>query len=227
MKRIERLGPFHGHFVAGVSSFKYQGRKTSFVDAYPAPRYPLIIEPFAGSASYAVRWCDRAAKLFDVDDDVATLWHWILAGCPSTDFRALELHRCASLVSTTVTSFKPSAEIARYLNRAQRLARVVAGRWSFEQATYQTAPDVEATWFIDPPYQKTADQYRAGALDYAELWRWCSTRKGQVILCEAADNDWIPEPVEVVATIRGGGLAGGKPRGGPRVEVMWHRPGAR
>lgn len=52
-----------------------------------------------------------------------------------------------------------------------------------------------ATWFIDPPYCKTAgDRYRwgASALDFDALGRWCRDRDGQTIVCEAEGADWLP-----------------------------------
>jgi hypothetical protein len=183
----------------------------------------LIVEPFAGSASYAVRWHEgRDVMLLDVDAQVVELWAWLLGGCAPGPMQ--DVFRRLVLKSTTPDLFMTTGKVLRKLNKAKRLARAVRARsWSIRCADYREAPDVEATWFIDPPYQRSADQYRADALDYAELWRWCSTRKGQVILCEAADNDWIPEPVEVVTTIRHGRGRGGRPKDGPRVEVMWHR----
>jgi 16S rRNA G966 N2-methylase RsmD len=212
------------HFNSGVGSMFYLGRKTRFIDHYPAPRHPLIIEPFAGSASFSVHHREREVLLLDVDNDVQAFWTWVLDGCPSDDLRAQSvLRKSCQKNSSQWTSFASSTQLVRRKRQVERLAEYIAGRWRFIAGDYRRAPDVEATWFIDPPYQRSADQYRADALDYAELWRWCSARKGQVILCEAADNDWIPEPVEVVRDLKTGRGAG-RPRGGKRVEICWHRP---
>ena len=34
----------------------YYGRKKKLVNRYPSPEYGTIIEPFAGSAAYAMKW---------------------------------------------------------------------------------------------------------------------------------------------------------------------------
>lgn len=66
--------------------------------------------------------------------------------------------------------------------------------WTVIEGDFATAPDVEATWFIDAPYQIAGQGYvhGSGALNYAELARWCRTRRGQTIVCEAAGADWLP-----------------------------------
>jgi len=46
--------------------FSYYGSKSKIVDCYPAPRYDKIIEPFAGSARYSLKWWNREYAL-DVD----------------------------------------------------------------------------------------------------------------------------------------------------------------
>ncbi len=140
------------------------------------------------------------------------------------DAESLSIYRNSVFRGESPTSYNSPHKFNALLRRTRALARAIGSSWCFEHASYQCAPDIEATWFIDPPYQRSFDQYAAKPVDYVELWKWIGTRRGQIILCEAADNDWIPEPVNVVHTVASG-LAGGRPRGGPRVEVMWHRPG--
>lgn len=60
------------------------------------------------------------------------------------------------------------------------------------QGHYLDAPDVEATWFIDPPYQKVVKGYLRDDLDYAQLREFCLSRKGQVVVCEQQGADWLP-----------------------------------
>ena len=59
---------------------------------------------------------------------------------------------------------------------------------------YRQAPDIEATWFIDPPYQHVPGRYHHGpeTIDYDELAEWAMSRRGQVIVCEGPDGDWLP-----------------------------------
>lgn len=66
--------------------------------------------------------------------------------------------------------------------------------WQIIEGEYNSAPDVEATWHIDPPYVGAGKYYRHGSagIDYAALGEWCRTRRGQVTVCENAGADWLP-----------------------------------
>jgi hypothetical protein len=71
--------------------------------------------------------------------------------------------------------------------------------WHVTNLDYKELPDVEATWFVDPPYSNIAGgRYRTGSgLDYGELADWVRSRKGQVIVCENAGANWLPfRPLE-------------------------------
>lgn len=78
----------------------------------------------------------------------------------------------------------------------ERLARQVEHirHWRILWGDYSTAPDEEATWFIDPPYQLQGRHYPCGAddLDFEALGIWCRSRRGQVLVCEALGADWLP-----------------------------------
>jgi len=69
-------------------------------------------------------------------------------------------------------------------------------RWKRTNHDYRELPNVEATWFIDAPYSSLTlgGRYRHGAqrLDFHELAEWCLSRRGQVIVCEAAGATWLP-----------------------------------
>lgn len=72
--------------------------------------------------------------------------------------------------------------------------------WTLIYGSYDTAPDLEATWYIDPPYQRAGagGHYRRWIADYATLGAWCRTRRGQTIVCEEVGADWLPfEPFGV------------------------------
>jgi site-specific DNA-adenine methylase len=63
--------------------------------------------------------------------------------------------------------------------------------WSVSCVDYKQLPDIEATWFIDPPYQYGGNYYVESRIDYGELADWCKSRKGQVIVCENTKADWL------------------------------------
>lgn len=76
-----------------------------------------------------------------------------------------------------------------------RLAAIAArvGHWEIRHASYETADNIEATWFVDPPYSGPAGRhYRHHKIDYAALAEWCRARRGQVIVCEQAGATWLP-----------------------------------
>jgi len=69
--------------------------------------------------------------------------------------------------------------------------------WRFSRFDYNAIPNLEATWFIDPPYNNIAGQrYRTRVSDYHKLGEWCIDRWGQVIVCENYGATWLPfEPL--------------------------------
>lgn len=67
--------------------------------------------------------------------------------------------------------------------------------WKIIEGDYTESPDVNATWFIDPPYRgEVGRRYTCSSnhLDYRAVARWCRARRGQAIVCEADGADWLP-----------------------------------
>lgn len=58
--------------------FSYYGAKFSISKHYPEPQYKTIIEPFAGSAGYACRYPHRQVILYDLFDDICSLWDYLI-----------------------------------------------------------------------------------------------------------------------------------------------------
>jgi len=59
------------------SFFKYFGSKWSTVDDYPKPLFNTIVEPFAGSAQYSVRYWWYNIILSDIDPNVRSATKFI------------------------------------------------------------------------------------------------------------------------------------------------------
>lgn len=57
--------------------------------------------------------------------------------------------------------------------------------------SYEQLDNIEATWFIDPPYQFGGELYIENNINFSELADWCRSRKGQVIVCENNKADWL------------------------------------
>lgn len=72
--------------------------------------------------------------------------------------------------------------------------------WKIIQGNYTQAPNLEATWFIDPPYNnQTGKYYVHSNINYELLSVWCYNRKGQTIVCENHGATWLPfEPFAIL-----------------------------
>lgn len=201
--------------------FPYFGRKKRLAPLYPPPVFGHIIEPFAGSAAYACRYPDRAVTLIDKDPDICAVWRyligvdaarimalptlatgdqpWDVPGLEEPERLLLALYvgwnREGGRVRRTMTSN------SRWVAEREKVAAMVERirHWQVIEGSYEDAPDVRASWFIDPPYVTGEDgvggsNYRCGndAIDYAHLGGWCRSRRGQVIVCEYDAADWLP-----------------------------------
>jgi len=83
----------------------------------------------------------------------------------------------------------------------ERIAKLLPEirHWETKFGDYKDLPDVEATWFIDPPYQFGGEHYLVNDINYSELSEWCKTRKGHVIVCENSKANWLPfEPFTAI-----------------------------
>ena len=66
--------------------------------------------------------------------------------------------------------------------------------WTITQKSYEEIESVDATWFIDPPYQcKAGRHYRHNVIDFDHLSDWCQLQNGLVIVCENENSErWLP-----------------------------------
>jgi hypothetical protein len=193
--------------------FSYYGGKGRIASWYPVPRYPLVIEPFAGAAWYSVRHqLGKEAWLFDVNPVVVSVWQWLIDEATEEDVWSVP----TPIPGQPLARYEHPGKDAWYRfwgNQGTEYPRNIAGRfhafqeswrrrycrllrgvkrWTVRLADYRTAPDVEATWFIDPPYSQQSRYKSHAPLDYGELAEWCRSRRGQVIVCESMGATWLP-----------------------------------
>lgn len=81
--------------------FSYYGSKSKLVNLYPRPQHGKIIEPFAGSARYSLKYFENEIELYDLSAYVIEVWNYLinasekdvltLPNVPST-FQAFEIH---------------------------------------------------------------------------------------------------------------------------------------
>lgn len=199
----------------------YGGKWRDTPRLYPRPVYQTIIEPFAGSAGYALRYHNRKVVLCDRDPVIVGIWRYLLRVSPS-EIRAIpdvaldgcvaDLHlvqEAAWLVGfwmnrSSTPREKPSAWMRSGIRPGSfwgaRVRETIAVQldairhWRIVEGDYMDCGDEEATWFVDPPYQGAGKHYRHGCdgIDYAALGEWCRSRRGQTIVCENDGATWLP-----------------------------------
>lgn len=193
--------------------FYYYGRKKQIARYYPASELEAIVEPFAGAAAYSLygnNWKKRVI-LVERDERVAEIWKWLINDATSDEIRglpALKVGESSSeflhiIHAATKMAFKyKTIKVTPVLERNWEISkRLMAAdlykikHWELITGDYSLAPDIEATWFIDPPYKDSpGDGYAYGSslLNYKNLADWACQRKGQVICCEGENGDYMP-----------------------------------
>lgn len=71
--------------------------------------------------------------------------------------------------------------------------------WRVIHGSYELAPDIEGTWFIDAPYERAGCHYRGGRPDFRTLASWVRARRGLVITCENEGASWLPFRPHIIA----------------------------
>lgn len=199
--------------------WSYYGAKTNIIDLYPKPIHDKIIEPFAGTARYALKYFEKDVLLVDKYEVIAKIWKW-LQKCSPNDILTLPTFK----VGENINSFKYDCDEQRMLigfmvcfgganprhvasprvrdrpnhmpNRIKFIAENLfkIRHWNIVHGSYEDIENQVASWFIDPPYQVGGHVYNQSNknLDFDSLSQWCKSRHGQVIVCESAKAKWLP-----------------------------------
>ena len=158
--------------------WSYYGSKTNIVDFYPKPLHDKIIEPFAGSARYALKYFEKDVLLVDKYDVITKIWKWLQL-CSPEDVLSLPRFKKGE----NINEFSYDCEEQRFLvgflvgfgfadprktasprmrnrpNAMNYTIKKIASQlykirhWEIRLADYQEIANTRATWFIDPPYQ--------------------------------------------------------------------------
>jgi len=195
--------------------FSYYGSKSRIARFYPAPKHDILIEPFAGSARYALEHWQKDVWLYDVNPKIVAVWQYLIA---ATERDILGLPDM--VVGQTIPVSLSDAErwlMGFCIGRGDHSPRQKAGQWNswisdghqasrkriaetvcrvkhwhIEQASYDSLPNGKATWFIDAPYECGGSRYDYTGINYEHLGNWCKERQGQTIVCEAEGAQWLP-----------------------------------
>lgn len=208
----------------------YYGSKSKIVKHYPPPKFDTIIEPFAGTAQYSLKYWEHDVILIEKYSVISNLWKWLQVcskddilntrqlkfgentddfewDCPEQkDLVGFIITGAPSMPKKTASKWKtvirPNTQQYKLNLIADNLDKI--RHWKIIEGDYlEDSPDIEATWFIDPPYVVGGKYYRHGSknIDYNALGTWCMERKGQVIVCESDNQQWLP--FEPLITSRG------------------------
>ena len=96
-----------------------------------------------------------------------------------------------NIVSSRIAKDRPNTinyQIEKIANNLHKIKH-----FDIRNESYVNCPDMIGTWFIDPPYQYGGEHYRHGnrTIDYEFLRDWCTSRSGQVIVCENMKANWM------------------------------------
>lgn len=206
--------------------FSYYGGKSKVIKLYPPPAYERVIEPFAGSARYALMYRDRKVWINDTYEVIYRIWKWIqqasrkdILSLPditenSAEFN-LDDHDYLSQEEKWLIGFmlgkgqsrpnrkkmspwsiednntRKTKEFHRFREDLLSIQGKIS-HWKITCIDYAELPNIRATWYIDPPYQKGGEHYVKKFTDFEALGEWCKSRKGEVIVCEGKGADWLP-----------------------------------
>ncbi len=180
--------------TAGLRPFftYYGGKWRDAVKNYPAPRFGTIVEPFAGSAGYSMRYPDRRVILCDLDPVIAGLWTY-LVGVTEAEILAIPDLSDEETVHDLGVCEEARWLVGFWLNKGVSQPRVSPSAWmrsgirpgSFWgpevrrrvanqlqfirhwEVRHGSYEDIDvggpATWFVDPPYAGPGSHYRCGS----------------------------------------------------------------
>lgn len=200
--------------------WRYYGGKWRNTPHYPAPLHDTIIEPFAGAAGYSTRYHRLNVILIDKSPIIAGIWRYLINVKPEEVLAIPDIPEGGTVDdlpccqeakwlagfwcnNATVNPCKTNSKWARDFPEkagwSHPVRKIISKQvpsirhWRIIEGDYTDAPDIEATWMIDPPYSTKAGsyyQYQPGS--FQDLGKWSETRKGQVIVCEQEGATWLP-----------------------------------
>jgi len=200
--------------------FSYYGGKWRAAPHYPKPTCDTIIEPFAGSAGYSIRYPHKNVVLFDKDEKICGVWDYLINATDRDvdslpeivgsvdDVKACQeakwligfwLNKGAATPCKTASKWmrsniRPNSYWGKVIKDRIITQRPFISHWQVFNTPFESLGNEDATWFIDPPYQAAGKFYRHGSrdVDFTGLADFCKSRIGQVIVCENQGADWLP-----------------------------------
>jgi hypothetical protein len=204
--------------------WSYYGSKSKIRNLYPKPKFDRIIEPFAGTARYSLLYWDHDVTIVDKYEVIVKIWRW-LQQCSPKDILLLPKPKLHQRFTRDMFDCNEQFWLMGFLigeGKAEPYHLVTWERsvlnfetdrmnivsqlhkirnWNIVHGSYECLDNIEATWYIDPPYQYGGQGYKEGNknIDFSSLAKWCQERKGQSIVCENTKADWLPfRPMKMI-----------------------------
>lgn len=199
--------------------WSYYGSKANVVDLYPRPLFNKIIEPFAGSARYSLKYFENEIILVDKWPVIIDIWKFLQECSPKDilslpnvpagktlddyDFDCQSAKKLMGFIvqyGVSTPGLTPSPMKLKYRpNFIEFSKRRIANdlykikHWKFQCSDYSFIENQNATWFVDPPYQHGGHKYAMSSLkiNFDHLSKWCRSLSGQVMVCENTKADWM------------------------------------
>jgi hypothetical protein len=194
--------------------FCWFGSKWNASKLYPAPIFDTIIEPFAGSAAYSLRYLEKKVIIAEANPELYELWVWLTGDASRGDIMEIPLNLEIGLDIRSLGLTRGQMLLLKMCQRSNNVGDCwtvskwgcAPGHWT-ESMRKRVASQVEmikhwtvercgiklmerrkrepVTWLIDPPYQYNYQYQRPLNLSYSELGSMIKNLRGQVIGCEA------------------------------------------
>ena len=228
--------------------FYYYGAKRRLAPLYSPPLHPVIVEPFAGAAGYAMHHLKRGtashAVLVDRDPRVVQMWQTVLSLSPDELLNypvpavgewtkdPLIITSATSNSWGSVKSMRVTPRMGKVLGGMLRgMAKalpLVQGRVEVHEGDYADARQSgPATYFVDPPYQsQQGDKFYARGKGYAS---GCAAQNLDFTAlaewCQSLDGQVIVSEHSGAEWLPFTQLVNiGNSQGAKRDEVVWERP---
>ena len=195
--------------------FSYYRSKSKIVDYYPPPKHKRIIEPFAGSARYSLKYWQNDVLLVDKYPVIVEVWNYLktaseqdIKGLPKLntgqtiddyDLSDIERKFMGFMVQDGTTGMRRTASYFAVKRMDEKFNFIIENlhkikHWEIKLGSYDELENEEATWFIDPPYEFGGHEYKCSNknIDFDKLAEWCKERNGQAIVCENTKATWLP-----------------------------------
>jgi len=194
--------------------FRWFGSKWLSSKKLPPPQHDTIIEPFAGSAGYSLRYHERDVLLYESDAHIRELWEWLIGEATPSDILDIPIdypvgydfsestlsmgqmlllknwqrtNNVGNCWTTSPWGHMPGQWTANCRARIAEEHQAIA-HWQIHGPDGQNAfldKRTIATWFIDPPYEYNYKYRSKENINYQALADSIQKVKGQVIVCEA------------------------------------------